>query len=36
MIVMNDYIIQGCHNKCEGGEAQRVDIELNWQLPKAA
>ena len=27
---------QGRQNKCESGDAQRMDIELHWQLPKAA
>ena len=35
----NHYILyvlceQGHQNKCESGEAQRMDIELHWQLPK--
>ena len=31
----NSYTNQGRQNKCESGEAQRMDIELHWQLPKA-
>ena len=27
---------QGRQNKCESGEAQRMDIQLHWQLPEAA
>ena len=27
---------QGHQNKCESGEGQKMDIELHWQLLKAA
>ena len=36
LLLLIMYYKQGHQNKYESGEAQRMDIDLHWQLPKAA